>query len=182
VECLPNELLLEGLARGDVAGRDHQARNVRFVEQVRQDELHMTPGTAGVMHAQLGSASGPRRSLQLLQEIRERGLIVGVHGRQQGSAHHSVGRIAPGRLRGRALIGDGSGAGADQDDVGCVLDQRAKTILAAASRCGLVLYRLIGTPPMGAQNELKKAHQTHPEREHERRCNQSAGLGISQIV
>jgi len=78
VECLPNELLLEGLARGDVAGRDHQARNVRFVEQVRQDELHMTPGTAGVMHAQLGSASGPRRSLQLLQEIRERGLIVGV--------------------------------------------------------------------------------------------------------
>src|SRR5918993_3182730 len=129
VERLMAELLLQGLAFGDVPGVDHHATHGRFVEQVVYDMLKVAPRAILVGHSELQGRVKPR-SFQDLGERVQRLLPVVWMDRAECVGPYLLFRpVARHPLDCRAYVVDGAVAVEDRDDIGAVLYQRAEALL-----------------------------------------------------
>ena len=128
-----SELLLGLLAIGDVVAGDHDAGHRRIVEHVLADALEGHPGTVLVAQPEL-RRSDASRQVALSQEVLQLEDVFRRH-EIEGVASDQVFRgVTEQTLVRRAGIHDRAVELDHRDEVGGVLDQRPKALLALAQR------------------------------------------------
>ena len=134
VEGAVTQLFLERLAIVDVAGREHDAADVRVVEQVGGHRGDVAIPPVGVAHAPFGvvwlSGRLPRRRVE--EGLHERS-VLRMHAIEQLLALHGLPVRAEDRRDGAGERAHGPVAVEDRDEVGGILHDRLQTIAAFLS-------------------------------------------------
>ena len=132
VEGAVGELILELLAVAHVAGGEQHAADVRIVSEVLVDRLDVAPRAVGMAHPP-AHGRGHVTCLECLEEEGDRRLhVVRMDDVEDRLALETARVIAEDALNRGALVEDPALEVDDGDDVGGVLHERPKALLAAA--------------------------------------------------
>src|SRR3712207_4748614 len=124
------ELLLQGLAFGDVPGVDHYAPHNRVVKQVVYDVLEVAPRAVLVGHSELQGRVKPGTFEDLGKCVQRSLPVIRMDGAKRVGPYLLFGLVARDPLDCRAYVADGAVGLENRDDIGGVLYQRAESLLA----------------------------------------------------
>ncbi len=127
------QLVLEGLALGDVAAVQHDPAHVLVLQQVRVMDLEVEPRAVTVPERALDGARLDLGRARLGEHVREPGPVGVADEVLERRADHLVGAEAEDALDGGAHVGDLTCGVEDGDQVARVGDQRPEPGLALAA-------------------------------------------------
>jgi hypothetical protein len=173
VEGLVDQLGLQLLAVGDVAGVQHQPAHVGVLEQVGGHGLGVQPGAVAVADPPGLGGRHPRPQGRLGHEPGDPLAVVGVD-QGEGVAVDQLARVVAEHPADRlAVVADGPVGVDDADHVRGVLDQRAEPLLAGPQGLlgRLALVHLGGQGRVGAGEVLadplaQRQRQGQPDHQH----------------